>query len=459
MGPGSDFGKQLSVENIYPGSARLSDCIDFCFHGIEDYYRTTATTGTPELDVPSDPGEEPDEVEMVMDGKDPNANQYQVRVAKEKEAMRIGFQLERKHLYDLARVFSGLPRPEHRHEVLFVGTKRGIPQYNMAGAYDYFMQINKLAGHDLSTYRLIGIGEHDESPLWDETIQALTRWLKDAPGLLYIRGTLSPDNAQEASRPHDLDGKLQNDWPWEADVVRKDKGYAVSGRNVTTIRQTDKDMPTAVFWRASGLKGGVVFDLATANAAEAQALVNGVAKRFKVGLKLDNPPGMYVGGVDGLHCIVSSDFATESYGGVKGVDLYSGHPNPGIWYKRSGALVAENYKGKYVASFNGVSVLCEKPIEQVEPVENGLRVASSGLIKASSISGRVRVKAEGNSRLKTLEGQAKINDWILFQDTDGMAVQPAVLPGGQKAGTVTFIRSRAPVTVQVQPAEPADKKP
>jgi len=462
MGPGSDFGKHLSVENIYPGSPRLSDCIDFCFHGIEDYYRTTATTGTPELDVPDQPGEEPDDVEMIMDGKDPDANPYEVRVAREKEAMRIGFQLERKHLYDLARVFSGLPRPEHRHEVLFVGTKRGIPQYNMAGEYDYFMQINKLAGHDLSTYRLIGIGEHDESPLWDETIHVLTKWLKDSPGLLYIRGTLSPDNAQEASRPDDLDGKLQRDWPWETDVVRKEKGYVVSGKNVTKIQaqaDAEAETPTAVFWRASGLKGGVVFDVATSNAAEAQALVNDVAKRFKVGLKLDNPPGMYVGGVDGLHCIVSSDFAPESYAGTKGVDVYSGHPNPGIWYRRSGALTADNYKSKYVAAFNGVTVLCEKPIEKVEPIENGLRMTSSGLIKASSISGRVRVKTEGNPRLKPLEGQPTINDWVLFQDAEGLAVLPAVLPGGKKAGSVTFIRSRSPVTVQVEPAEQADAKP
>ena len=458
MGPGSDFGKHLSVENIYPGSTSLSDCIDFCFNGIEQYYRTTATTGTPELDVPDDPGEEPDEVEMVMDGKDPNANPYEVRVAKEKEAMRIGFQLERKFLYDLARVFSGLPRPKHRHEVLFVGTKRGIPQYNMAGEYDYFQQINKVAHHDLSTYRLIGIGEHDESPLWDETIQALTRWLQDTPGLLYIRGTLSPDNTQEASRPHDLDGKLRNDWPWEADIVREDKGYTVSGDRGTTI-QADGEVPTVVFWQAPGFKGGVVFDVATTKAAEAQALVNDVVERFKVGLKLDSPPGMYVGGVDGLRCIVSSDFATESYNGMKGVDLYSGHPNPGIWYRRSGALLADRYKGKYVASFNGVTVLCEKPIGKVEPIEHGLRIASPGLIKASSISGRVRVKAGGSSRLAALEGEAKINDWVLFQDIDGIAVLPAVLPGGQKVGSVTFVRSRSPVTVQVERGEEADPKP
>ena len=443
---GGDFGKYLNVENIYPGSTNVSTCIDFCFTRIEEYYRTTATTGSPELVVPDDDLDEPDEVEMVLEGKDPNANPYEVRVRQEKEAMRIGFQLEGRHIYDLARVFADLPRPKHRHDVLFVGTKRGIPQFNMAGDYDYFQQINKLAEHNLASFRLIGIGEHDTSPLWDETIQALTNWLRDTPGLLYIRGIVTPDNKEEASRPHDLDGKLENDWPWEADVVRTEKGYTVSGNSVTTIH-AKAGPPTAVFWKGPGVKGGVVFDSATKGATEAQTLVNGIVERHGVGLKLDSPPGMYVGGVDGLRCVVSSDFATETYDGVKGVDLYSGHPNPGIWYRRSGALVAENYKGKYVASFNDVSVLCEKPIERVEPVENGLRIASPGLIKAGSVTGRVRVKAEGGSRLVTIKGQDAINKWVLFQNTEGLAVLPTILPGGVKNGSVTFIRSRSPVTV------------
>ena len=112
-----------------------------------------------------------------------------------------------------------------------------------------------------------------------------------------------------------------------------------------------------------------------------------------------------------------------------------------------------------MASYNGVTVLCEELIDKVEPIENGLRIGSSGLIRAASISGRVRVKAQGNSRLPAFETEAKINDWVLFQDAEGIAVLPEVLPGGKKVGSITFIRSRSPVTVQVERGEQAAPKP
>jgi len=51
-----------------------------------------------------------------------------------------------------------------------------------AGRFDFLDSIGKLAGQDLSSYRLLAVADSDQALLRDEVIANVTGWLKAQPG-------------------------------------------------------------------------------------------------------------------------------------------------------------------------------------------------------------------------------------------------------------------------------------
>jgi hypothetical protein len=439
--PPGAFGFWVGVEDLQPGSSTLQKGIEHCFGGIEEMYRFEATAGKPQLKVPDTAEEKPDEVDKVLEGRDVDKEAHE-RVLKEMERLRVGFHLEQKQQYDIARALAGLPRPQPRHEALFVCPWDGIPQFDVAGDYDFLVQVNKLADQDLGTYRLIGIARHGDSPLQDRTIEALTAWLRDQPGLLYIRGTLLADNSAEASTPEDHDGVLQRDWPWEADVICDGPNYRVTGAGAHVLR-SDEDKPRLVLWKKPGFKGAVLFDQATQDAAEFRAVLDKIVVEHRVGLALQGPVGMLRGERDGVTGVASTYGAPEPFT-VKGVDLLTGEANPVVQKGRSAAVVAADCSGTFTASFNGVSVLCDRPMTKVERIAGGLRVECSGLIRVGSVTGAVVASPEGDGPVPTVEGDEKVVEWLLFGKAPGIAV--VKVPGSD--ASVIFIRCPRPVLLK-----------
>ena len=442
--PNGSFGKWVAIEDLYPGSPILAGGIEHCFEGIEEMYRFKSKEGEPTLALPDAGKADDDDVDKLVEGKDPE-KEARERVAKEKERLRVGFHLEQKHQYDIARALHGLPRPEPRHEVLFVAPRSGIQQFEMANDYDYLMQINKVADQELDSYRLIGIASHGDSRLWDQTIGALTAWLRDHAGLLYVRGCLSPDNAFEASSPEDHDGTLQADWPWEEEVTFKANHYEIRGAAARPLGKV-ADAPKLVLWQKPGFKGAVLFDCLTASAPELREIVNEVVRKYGVGVALTGPVGMLTGSTKEVTGVASSYSAPETHV-LDGVDLLTGEPAPVVHKHRSASVVASDYASTFVASYNGVSILCDKRIESVEPVPSGLKVKCTGLIRAASATGAVKISPGDGRKLPVLEGEEEITRWMLFEDAPGIA--SVQIPASENS--VTFLRCSQPVVITVRP--------
>jgi len=444
-----EFGRWVAIEDAFPGSSRLEDGIAMSFQGIEAMYRFQTKEGVPKLGVPDEEAEGADDVDKLVSGRDPE-KEARERVEREKERLRLGFNLEQKLLYDIARVLHGLPRPPHKRQVLFVAPREGISHFDLAGDYDFLIRINKLANHDLRSYRLIGITGHAASPLHDRTIAAVTKWLRELPGLLYVRGGLAHDNSMEASAAGDLDGKLLNDWPWEGDVEMKDGHYELTGPAAKALGD-EAEPPKLVLWKKEGFRGAVLFDQATGSASELRQVLNGLAEKHGVGLAIKDPIGMQTGSIGGVTGMASTYAAPETCT-LRGVDLLTGEADPVVQKGLSAAVVADRFRSTYVASYNGVSILCDKAAEMVEAVDGGLRVQCSGLIRAGSITGAASVSLRDRKAPTVIRGEEEIIKWILLSEEDGLAYWPV-------AGTrsvVAFVRSAGPVTI-TQKASPREE--
>jgi len=435
-----EFGRWVAIEDAFPGSPRLEDGVKMSFSGIEAMYRFQAKEGDPKLSVPDEDAEGADDVDRLVSERDPE-KEARERVEREKERLRLGFNLEQKLLYDIARVLHGLPRPRHNRQVLFVGPRGGVPQFDIANGYDFLTQINKLADHDLQSYRLLGIAGHGASPLWDQTIKTVIRWLREQPGLLYIRGGLAHSNALEASTPEDYDGKLVNDWPWEPDVAIRDGHYEVTGGAAKAIGE-GAEPPKLVLWKKEGFKGMALLDQSTANASELRKIVNALAKERGVGLELGGPVGMLTGSRGGVTGMASAYAAPEACT-LSGVDLLTGETSPVVQKGRSAAVVADGFRNTFTASHNGVSILCDKRIDKVEAIDGGLRVECTGLIRAGSVTGAVSVSQQDGRRLPVISRRKEITQWILRSQDGGLAHWPVAGTGR----VVAFIRCAGPVTV------------
>jgi len=449
-------GVQIVVEDIVPDSKKLKGGISYSFGKAGKIYQAKTQGVAPKIDDSRDEKLADLAVEELLKEKKDDDNPITKQLQQEMERMRIGFHFYGKYVYDCARVFASLPRLNPRPEVLAV--KPGLSVWsraadfaaqghNLLNAYDFLLDVNQVPDADLARYRLIALDGLDNAPLADRTITSLSGWLMDLPGLLYVHGALSTDAANEASTTVDHDGVLKERWPWAGQVElapsKTAAGYKVSGPNAKVLAQGAQG-PVLVLWRAPGHKGAVLFDAGIKDAAELRDIINNLAREQKVGVELTGPPLQTVWQETGMLAAASSGGSVANV--VPGVDLLTGLPNPAVGPGRSGALVSASLTGKYAASLNGVAVLGEKPLEEVTPVEGGLRVRCAGLLQAGGQSGAVTVAVEGGESLPAIE-PAKINEWMLFGKEDGFCTRPIA---DNPASTVTYIRSSRPVVVRTK---------
>jgi hypothetical protein len=308
-------------------------------------------------------------------------------------------------------------------------------------AYDYLPDLNQAASDlTLARYRMIAVSGLNDAPLMDSTIEQVTAWLKEQPVILYVHGTISAANTNEASTVEDHDGLLRNDWPWEDAVSLVGSNYCLSGPNAKALA-SDPTGPIRVLWQGPGFQGAVIFDTGTADINDLRETLNALCAEKKIGLDLNGPASQQIWQESGLWGANSCDSTVTNV--VKGVDLLTGEANPQVGPGRNGALVARDFTGKYVAAWNGVAILCDQPIGRVTPVEGGLRVECPGLIRAGSESGDSRVQREGGGALPAITGVTNITEWVLQGKTEGQAS----LPIGTNGSVALYVRCPQPVVI------------
>jgi hypothetical protein len=422
-------GLYVFIEDLHPGSSSLQRGIALAFNGVEELYRTKAAIKELKPDIQIGKNAPADNT-TLDEPKAKTKDRFALRVEAEMKQMETGFLLDAKQDKDCARLLTDLPFPAHSHAVLLVGditASKGA--LRLPNDYDFLDSIGKLGGQELASYRLIAVANSDQALLRDDTVSNVTAWLKSQPGLLYVYGSLS---MQKLATPQDLGEKLQQPWPWADDVALAEKHYRISGPSAVALAG-EASQPKLVFWRGEGFRGGVLFDCGDLPPAELREHLNRLAAEKQAGIKLDGPIGMEAGAVDGLTAMVSCRAAPETFT-LKGVDLFAGLIDPALAKSRSAAMVAESFKGRYVASFNGVSVLADQPLELAEPVDGGMRVRCRGLVQVVGSGGAVSVQIDGESPPVITDAGAAV-DWIVYKQTPGIAEYKR--DGG---GTVTYLR-------------------
>ena len=381
----SASGLYVFPEDMYPTSTTLTNAIALAFHGVEEFYRTQAAIKTLKPDIqigkvgPADNStlDEPNAKAKDRFSRSRNSES-------EMKRMQTGFLLDAKRARNCARLLTDLPFPAHAHTVLLIGditASKGA--LRLPNDYDFLDSIGKLAGQELSSYRLLTVTNSEQALLRDEAIRNVTAWLKAQPGLLYIHGSLSTDRNEWPTRlQRPRGGRLTQAWPWAADVSLADKQYHINSPRAV-ILAGDAATPVLVLWRGEGFRGAVLFDCSELPPAELREQLNRLVADKQIGVKLDGPIGRVAAAVnDALTAmVVLPGIALETFA-LKGVDLLSGLVNPVLAKSRSAAMVGESFKGRYVAMFNGVAVLADQPLDLAEPVDGGLRIRCGGLIQA-----------------------------------------------------------------------------
>lgn len=433
----SATGKWVWLEDIGQDSAVLADGMASVWKGMAEKYRLEAETRKVRGSEKDPEGIKADaKSEDDLEEKNLANDAFSKRAAAEQERFRLGFFFEQKAMYDIARAFTGLPRPREDFAALQVGGRAALPQFAALAGYDLIELVNHLPRCRLAKYRLIGIEADPEAPLRDETIAAVSAWLKKQPGLLYVHGFLSPDNANKASTAEDHDGRLKEDWPWETAITFEKDHYALKAVSAKALAGVAASC-TRALWRGEGFKGAVLFDCGKTTAEEFQELLRSIHKDPGVGLPVEGVAGMIRVNPQTI-AACASDYSAQAEVRLDGVDLFTGEPNPVVAKGSSAAVTVGNFQGTYVASYNGVTILCDAPIESVKPVDGGLEVRCAGLIRASSARGAVSTQPD----LPRKEGKPQeILKWILFGKDKGVARLPA------GAGAAIFIRGEGVVVV------------
>jgi hypothetical protein len=319
--------------------------------------------------------------------------------------------------------------------------------------------------------------------LRDATIATLSQWLKKHPGLLYVNRSLSASNDYEASTIEDLDGILQNDWPWEKDVKIKivesknakavalklkgpdgdlevnahfESTFEVIGGNAKILLSKD-GMPCLVLWKDPAGKGAVLFDgIESASKTYLQFLMdklNELKKTEGIGMELKGPMLHQVLESDGLTAVAATGYYRHlsPFQAYEGVDALTGEAEPKVGKGRSGTLIARDFKSKHFVSVAGVTVLSEKPIEKVEKIQGGLLIVGEGLMHAGSDLGSVRIIGADGKELPPVEDPS---EWIPF----GSDVGAVSFPIGESGSEITYFRVDGKVQVLKSKPKPVSSK-
>jgi len=438
-------GVWLSLEDIYPNSATLKKAIEHAFGGVEGWYRLQSQTqGMPKqsLDAASKPASEMAE-ELLKDdsraGGSKAGDPIALRVKAEKQRVETGYLLEHKHLCDVARTIDGLPHLESRPDVLFVAPFNS-PLTDIVPARDFLTRINQVPDLELSRYRLIGLIGCHTAPLEDRTIAAVTRWLREVPGVLYVRGGVNSDPLLEAGTAEDHDGRLSLAWPWARDVEAQKGSYVVKGQFASRLEGTGAK-PTVVLWKNPEMKGAVVLDASVQDPLALRRRLEEIGVHHGVGPKFGGKAGIVSGQSQKVLAAATTNKNAEPLA-LTGMDLLTGEGGAKVGPRLYGAAASEDYQGRYAACIHGVRVLCERPIGSLTPIPGGVRLACDGLVQASAGGGEVTVRAIGGA-LGAVEGPEAILRWLVAGEEPGMAT----IATGDARGTVTYVRYRGDVEI------------
>ncbi len=249
---------------------------------------------------------------------------------------------------------------------------------------------------------MIAVAGRNNAPLRNETILAVNNWLKNTRGLIYIHGKLATANTKEASTPEDHDGKLTADWLWEDAFIYKNGHYTVHSDKQVEVLKGPEEAAKRILWQGRNTKGCVLFSAFKGNAVRLQKKINRICEERNLELQLGGTPGIQKYSDDSITA-VATDSKTSTPVTLKGVELYSGNPNPKVGTRATAAIVADGFKGQYTASVNGVAVLSPGILTDCEPVPNGMKVASDDVIRASAVSGPVTVQRVDGKTLPSVE--------------------------------------------------------
>ena len=475
-------GVQILAEDIFKDSPLLERGIAYSFRGAEEDYRLAKNP--PKLDeVKLDVAEQEDD-DMPLETDEEAAAKAEIPklVDADKERFRTGFGFYGKYVYDCARVFASLPRLNAKPQALVIRPNVSvwtrprtqnplIPAAALLNSYDFLSGINKVPDLELSRYRLIVV--HDPGLLTDRTIEAITQWLREYPGLLYVHRELFSSNKAEASTARDHDGKLQNDWPWERAITiqrndQKGKPKAVRfGKNEETITieqavigstisaaggtasplLTAGGKPTLALWRdAASFKGAAIFEGVESASADylgvLRSILNELHRKYGLGLNLDGPVLHQVYAGESFTAAASTGYyrTVSDRQTYEGIDLLTGAVNPPVGGGRTGTIVARDLTGKYLATTEGLAILCEKPIRKIEKTEGGFLVETEGLMRVAAATGNPTVvRAEGEA-LPEIEEPIP---WVLYGTEEGTATVPV----GKSDRSVLYVRCSRPLRI------------
>ncbi len=439
---GEDYGVWVNLEDLVPDSPTFAKGLEHSFRGLGKAYRLADEIKAAKPDSTLAAA-----VDLDLDDPDLQADPYAEREAREKEHFRQGFLLERKLIQDGVNVLAGLPFPRHPHDVLLVGPQgMRAPGFDLVNAFDCLAQVNQLGERELGGYRMIGLSGQAQAALREETIGAVAAWLRNTPGLLYVNGWVSTDNANRAARAGDLKETLTADWPWEQAVLPVLGKSAARGREVerlesyqvapggASILQEQDGKPTLVFWQGQGMKGGVLFDAGALAATQLQPILNRLVEEKRVGLALTGPVGMQAIVTPDLTVAASCGAAVGTWR-APGVDALSGLVAPELGPLRSGMLTVRNARGKYLVAANALTVLGDQPLEQVEVTADGIRIKGGGLLHVVSEMGGVEVTVAG-AALPTVS-EADLRSWMFVSNQPGVIALERTEP----AGRATLVRA------------------
>ncbi len=490
-------GIQVWVEDIGPDTRLLERGIAWSFGGVEDIEAKKLEAPPPEMpDVRLDESKTAPTSEAADPDADMQAEAQTSAITQDvqvrREQFKRGFLFYQRYVYDCARIFASLPRVSVRPTALAVRggvdvwTRPGpyplVPGQALLTEYDFLCDVNELGLLDLDRYRYIVV--HRPEALRDETIARITRWLREVPGLLVVHLDLPTGNDAEAGTVEDHDGRLANDWPWEADISRA----PASGKPAAALKRVAITAPTgtvtvaqltpAATWRLAGdraralvtrdgscllalwrnapqFRGAVLFDgVQDASAeylAELRDVINRLHAESGVGVRLTEPASAEVFEGEHIQAVAGSHYyrAVRGEKVLDGLDIMTGDPSPEVSGPRhsKAALVANDYIGRFVAASSNVTAISDVPFTSARIDGGDLVVQSPGIIRAASRPGRVSVSTEG---AKPLPEATNSVGWLLFSADEGIAR----FPRNAEGRVMTYVRSAAPVRLSAAAAAP-----
>ncbi len=422
------------LPNLKPDDQQLERTVRAAFAGVEQIYRLRDDMETLEMTNPLLDAEKSAQALLALFGKDDESvDPYAERVEREIRRTILGYALEGKMIRDVSRVLAGLPRPRPSGRVLWLGGTHPLQasdpnMQHVSTENDYLESINRLAEIPLEDYRLIGIHNQADGLLLEAAVQALSQWVREQPGVLLVLGRLQDDPEARQTTPDDLAPMHQAMWPWQKDVLWQKDRYRASTDAAVPIELGDAP---ALLWRRENHAGAVLFIAPKTHPQPLQKKLDLLRRKHGLGVELREGHGYVyqkVGDLEGVSVIGKEATPVR----LAGFDLLTGMAEPTVTH--GAAIVTEHYIGPFVAVLNGVHVLCERKIEAVEAVENGLRLQSPGLIQASSRSPRVRIQGQAGDLPEVAEEH--FFHW-LFEDTIGVIRRRRP----HEDGVITFIRT------------------